>query len=520
MACDEPAAGGGLGERGRLIDRLGNNPTSRALAFLAFALLVRCIQFGNPVIQPDDQFYLLTGDRLLHGYLPYIDIWDRKPVGLFILYAGIRLLGGVGIIQYQIVATIFAALTACVIGQIALRFTTRRGALLGGFTYLLYLCVFGGEGGQSPVFYNLFTALAAMCIVWILDRDRFGAREYGLGCAAMALMGLAMQIKYPALFEGAFFGLALLWIAHLRGVKVVGLLAFALLWMVIALVPTAAAWGFYAARGYNDAFVFANFTSIFQRGHPAYGTVFMRWFVMVAQISPLLLVAYLSCRPKDDAGRILPLSARGVQKFVRNWALAAVGAVMVFGSYYDHYALPMLLPLAIAGAPLLGDLAAGVDFQSRHRRLHVPAVLFVGFIATVLATVAILTHQEGRGRGKAVYAIADYLKPRLHDCLYVFAAEPILYHLTGSCLPTRWAFPDHLINSVEDGAIGVDPLVEVKRIMSHRPEYVVAMESTFSTINLRTWNYMQGVLARDYEPAFVAPVGMHSRIVYRRLPGH
>ena len=515
LAADKTAA-----RRPGLVDRLCATPMSRALVFLAFALLVRSIQFGNPVVQPDDQFYLLTGDRLLQGYLPYIDIWDRKPVGLFILFAGIRLLGGDGVIQYQLVATLFAALTACVIGQIALRFTTKPAALIAGLIYLLYLCVFGGEAGQSPVFYNLFTALAALSIVWILDVDRFRGREIALGCGAMALMAVAMQIKYPALFEGAFFGLALLWLAHLRGVRLPGLICLAVLWLVIALAPTAAAWGFYAARGYNEAFVYANFTSIFDRGSPPVGVVFMRWFVMVAQMLPLLVAAYISSRPKDAAGRIVALPRHGTQKFVRDWSIVAVGAVMVFGSYYDHYALPMLLPLSIAAAPLLSDFAAGVDFHARHRRLHIPAVAFVAFVAFVLATVAILTHQEGRGRGKAVHAMAAYLKPRLKDCLFVFAAEPILYHLTGSCLPGRWPFPDHLNNRVENNAIGVDPLAEVTRIMAGKPEFVVETESTYSTINWRTWNYMQAQLARDYEKAFVVPVGVHFRIVYRRLKGH
>ena len=64
--------------------------------------------FGNPVIgsdEGDEQFYLLVGDRMLHGLLPYVDVWDRKPVGLFLVYAAIRLLGGEGIWQYQLAAT-------------------------------------------------------------------------------------------------------------------------------------------------------------------------------------------------------------------------------------------------------------------------------------------------------------------------------------------------------------------------------------------------------------------------------
>jgi hypothetical protein len=83
------------------------------------AFAIRCCQFGNPLIQVDETFYLLVGDRMLHGALPYVDIWDRKPVGLFVLFAGIRLLGGDGIVQYQVVATLFAAGAALLIVRIA-----------------------------------------------------------------------------------------------------------------------------------------------------------------------------------------------------------------------------------------------------------------------------------------------------------------------------------------------------------------------------------------------------------------
>src|SRR6187402_3446880 len=135
------------------------------LVALAGAFATRAWFFGDPVIQIDEEFYLLTGDRLLHGAIPYVDIWDRKPVGIFLLYAGIRLLGGEGIYQYQVVATLFAAATALVISLMALRFSNGRGAALAGAAYLLWLLLFDGAGGQTPVFYNLFVAGAGALVM-------------------------------------------------------------------------------------------------------------------------------------------------------------------------------------------------------------------------------------------------------------------------------------------------------------------------------------------------------------------
>ena len=42
---------------------------------------------GYPLIHIDEQFYLLVGDGMLSGSLPYVDVWDRSPIGLFVIYA-------------------------------------------------------------------------------------------------------------------------------------------------------------------------------------------------------------------------------------------------------------------------------------------------------------------------------------------------------------------------------------------------------------------------------------------------
>lgn len=193
------------------------SPARLAALLLLVAVAARAAQFGNPVVQVDDEFYLLTGDRMLHGALPYVDIWDRKPVGLFLIYAAIRLLGGAGVLQYQIVATLFVVATALVVARIARNLSGPHGAAAAGVVYILYLGMFGGEGGQSPVFYNLFVALAAWTMIGLVRRPGFGAFGFAGGLAAMLLIGVAMQVKYTALFEGLFFGLALLWFGRRRG---------------------------------------------------------------------------------------------------------------------------------------------------------------------------------------------------------------------------------------------------------------------------------------------------------------
>ena len=131
---------------------------------MLLAVAARAQTFGNPVLGYDEQFYLLVGDRMLHGAIPFVDIFDRKPIGLFLIYAGIRLLGGEGTLQYELVALLVAWSTAVLVWRFARRLTAAPGALAAAAAYLIWLDFMEGEGGQAPVFFNLPMIGAALLV--------------------------------------------------------------------------------------------------------------------------------------------------------------------------------------------------------------------------------------------------------------------------------------------------------------------------------------------------------------------
>jgi hypothetical protein len=155
-------------ERSRLLSA----PVIAAL-LLAVAVALRAADFGNPVIHVDEQYYLLVGERLLHGALPYVDIWDRKPIGLFLLYAGAAALPGGDILGYQFLACLSAVSTAGLVFASALRVgATRTGAIAAAVAYLVWLPLLGGRGGQAPVFYNLPITVAAWLTLRLPSLER------------------------------------------------------------------------------------------------------------------------------------------------------------------------------------------------------------------------------------------------------------------------------------------------------------------------------------------------------------
>jgi hypothetical protein len=496
------------------------DPLTGPILLLAAAFAIRCAWFGNPVIQIDEQFYLLVGDRMLHGALPFVDVWDRKPIGLFLIYGAIRLLGGTGIIQYQVVATLFAWATALIITRIARSIASARAAWLAGGVYLLWLNFFTGEGGQSPVFYNLFVAGAGLLTMRAMARDATPRRIFRLGLAAMALAGVAMQVKYTALFEGIFFGLALLWaIARATG-RVTPVLGAGMAWVALALLPSALVLSYYASVGHADAFLYANFLSVMERGSAGMPELLQRLGIMALLLSPLFGALALS----ERAG-LWRTHDRAAHHFILAWLGAAIGGLLAFGTYYDHYALPLLVSLCAAAAPAF-------DYVRRDARI---GLRLAGLLVAIgLVGIGVNHHLLVKRKGDAAYIsqLAQAIEANRHGgSLYIYEGEPILYLLTGAPAPTRFMFPNHLGEAIEAPAVGVDPTAELRRIVATRPQVIVdaALQPVFDTperragrnlfINDATRAVLDAALAKGYRLAAQFKVNKLYRRVWVLRPG-
>lgn len=461
---------------------------SGLLAFtllLGWALLIRMHDFGDPVIHVDEQYYLLVGDRMLHGALPYIDLWDRKPVGLFLIFAGMRLLPGDGILAYQIVATLCAATTAWMIVRGGERLgATRTGGLVAGAAYIIWLSLLSGRGGQSPVFYNLFIAGAAVLTLRLPTLAAAGERRAIVwnGAAACLLSGLAIQTKYTPVVEGACFGIVHLWYLRRAGGSIAALIGAGAVWVLLGILPTAAVVAEYWRRGpvVFEAFWFSNFASVaLRKGYPA-TKIAARLAGTGAQLLPFAVSAVLAWRMR---GR------EAVMRIVFLWLAAALVAFAMIGAFFDHYALPLLVPLAMIAAPVLSRWrGVAIGMIAYGLILFVARVLLVPSDAASARAVAQVMAANDRG-----------------GCPYVFAGDSILYYLADACIPTAYAFPSTLAYEAERGASGVDEQAELGRILTRRPPVIVTMDIPMAPWNPQTQPMMAAALAREYRPVLAVP---------------
>src|SRR5690606_24920396 len=126
------------------------------------------------------------------------------------------------------------------------------------------------------------------------------------------------------------------------------------------------------------------------------------------------------------------------------WLIAATLGFLSVGYFYHHYALPLLVPLSLATAPLLARARLGP----------------LGFAAICLppAFLAIVAERQRLAEDRAqIEAIVAAIPVEVRTgCMLVYEGPPILYHLARACAVTPYLFPDHLYSAREGPAIGRD----------------------------------------------------------------
>lgn len=453
------------------------------LILILVAVALRLPDIGHPLIDVDEQMYLLVGQRMWQGAIPYVDIWDRKPVGLFLIAALSQRLPIDPIVAYHLLAGVAATATAGVVTILARRVATPVGALAAGIVYLVWIALLGGRGGQSPIFYDLAIAGAALA-TW----DHISGRRR-TGWLAMLLVGIALQIKPTVVFEGWFFGIALLYAQWRYRPGSGRLVARAAVYVTLAFGPTIAAAAVYAAMGHGDAWWFANVVSIFlRRTNPGDPTL-----ARMAGVAVILLV------PMGLAVRGLMLQRGEARIFFGGWLAVAIIGWLAVPPYFNHYALPLLVPIAVAAA----------------RAMERPALCALALLAG--GALLLFSGYPHGGETADARRHVDGLARRINrergeGCLFVFQAPPGLYSATGSCLPTRYPFPYHLVEASEAGAIGVDPLGEVAHILQQRPPVIVAGDIARNRQRPAVI-LMRRVLAHHYR----AVARDDAMVIYRRI---
>lgn len=451
------------------------------VAILAvFTFVVRGPWFGDPNADLDEQLYSLIGREMLAGQVPFVDLWDRKPYGLFAIFALAHALFGPEPAAYQVLAALFSLGGATLIYILARDHTDRPTAAGAGLLYILMLSIYGAYSANSEAFF-----LPMMLAMAVLVRDPAHPRAVMRGLGAMLIGGVALQVKYTVLPQCVFFGLWVLWGQYRRGMPLLHLAGLCGAFALLGVLPTAAVAASYAVAGHWDDFVFANFVSFFDREPGPWG----RWpRPLFAKV--LLLMIGLILGGLNAARREFPRPWPQHYVFALLWLAASAATTFLPSTMYLYYIAAMIPGCVLVSLPLFS--------QKRSTRINF-FVLMPSLVYLVLVPYQYSLSRDNRaGTQHLADALAPHVDAGAGRCLYVFDGPTALYGMTDSCLPTRFIYPDHLNNALEHKALGIRQEDEVARILAARPSALVTADEPVTPQNVAARALVYEAITRDY----------------------
>ncbi|XUU59876.1 hypothetical protein ACRAQ6_09875 [Erythrobacter sp. HA6-11] len=419
-------------------------PLTQALILLLAAWLLRAATFGHPNFFLDEAFYFAAGIEMSQGAVPFVDIWDRKPWGHFALFAGLAAISHDPIV-YQIAATVFAAATAFIIARIAAPIAGGWAAIASGLAYLLYLPIFSGAGGQSPVFYNAFIAASAL-LVW-KGREGGGWQTP----FAMLLAGLAITIKTSAIFDGIALGLVAIWFCWQRHSSKTRVLERAIFWAIIGAAPSLIIALGYWMSGYWTEFWQAMALSNLDKSY-GMASSWERALTMATRIAPMALLAAASWQVWRERQETTLLLA---------WVAAAIVGLIAIPNFYAHYALPLLMPLCVLAAPFFARLPIGPV-----------AIGTIGVMSLWMAPAN--SFEQTRAAQNALNQLAQAVDAHGREHGVLNYDGPMMLHAATDTRPlTPLMFGPHLSHAPEANVSHLDTSAEVARVLALRPGVIV-----------------------------------------------
>lgn len=458
---------------------------------LAATFACRIWWFHSPVLDYDEQLYSFIGQQMLAGKLPYVDIWDRKPIGLFLIFAASHALLGASTAAYLFVAALFSAGGAWIIYRIAGDYAGRATGLVAGLLYTIGMFAFGCMGAQAEVL------LALPCLAMarlLLTR----ANSRGAMALAMLLGGLAIQIKTSAAPYCVVFGLLVLWTRWRLLRDPMAVAGEALLYGALGLLPTVAVAAFYAMVGHFDAFFYANFLSVFERPavigrwHPKTLT-FMGTVFLTAAVG---IWAFLRTGRSYDRGRYAVFVALAVG------ALASIYATANVLPYYYAFLVPWAVLLAVpffdmrapSGRLCAGLLLAGYLLAANHpKRLaetRADEIVFNRFVGEITS--------GGAGQG-----------------LYVFAGAFGFYPATGND-GGRYPYPSHHSNALEQAGLGMSQEALAAQALARKPKFIISLKKYETAREQGSIGLVREALRSHYRPIDRGSVMGYDLVLYRR----
>ncbi|MGB3789459.1 MAG: hypothetical protein WA949_15725, partial [Phormidesmis sp.] len=182
-----------------------SNPSTLFLELLLLTLLTLCCRlpfFFESVIDWDESTFILIGQSILDGHLPYTQLWDIKPPFAYGFFSLAILLFGKMIASVRFAGALVVALTAFVVNRITQRLWTIRSGWLAGVLMILITSVL--KDGQAVMSEHLAVLPLVLALYVLVARGITTATLFFtallISTAAMVRLNLAYVVVGVGLY--------------------------------------------------------------------------------------------------------------------------------------------------------------------------------------------------------------------------------------------------------------------------------------------------------------------------------
>jgi hypothetical protein len=213
-------------------------------------------------------------------------------------------------------------------------------------------------------------------------------------------------------------------------------------------------------------------------------------------MSPFILLSLAAWRARTHP----------VGRFALVWLGFAFAGLFLLGTYYNHYGLPMLLPLSLTLAIGLGSL--------RWNRAVLTGIAALAVLTGGIGTAVKLARKGDAGD---VAHILRYMKPDATACPWFLGTTgATLYITSGACLPSRYPLSGHLFEHHEARAIGSDQNTEIRAILAQRPPVITLDQTPRPEEDMVQRARFLEVIAADYRLAETRETGKSDVMIFVR----
>lgn len=442
-----------------LMIQTGKSDKKLLLFFIVTAIVFKCLTFWFSVIDIDESTYLLIGKEVVNGKLLYVDCYDTKPIGIFLIFGLIDFLTGNGIVFSRILAAVLVGITAYMIFKLKLKTSSDRYAsIFAGLAYLILASMYRFTyAANTELFFIFFTVLS----FYIFFKWKHPSKYFVGGLIA----GIGFIIKYLVAFDLLAFGLFLVYLFVLGKMKFVKLIQAGIIMIIGFVLPVGFVTLTYWSMGHFEEF--RQFSFSFLMNYQGSNTM-QKYFDFILDIHLKYLPAFIFFYYLLILN-IFKIRKQPIAFFKVSWFALTVIAVVSLKKSNTHYFIQIFPVMSY----ILADIFIFPNKTGNYIKNH--TTTFFVWLMIVLLIISLVNQSYYIFRKDIPKEISIYLKKNLDEgeIVYVSGYKHIIYYLIGQSPPTPYVHPTMFVYKYHIEGLHINTYDEVGKVLQKLPKYII-----------------------------------------------